>query len=112
MRTARTLFASAVITAMFAVTAPAATAMSAVEGHTTDHVASSSDHDHDRCKHGHHKRDHHKRDHRKKDHRKKDHRKKNHHKRDHHKRDHHWRDHHRPSGGVHTGGGALADLLR
>ncbi|WP_327158640.1 hypothetical protein [Streptomyces tubercidicus] len=102
MRTARTLFASAVITAMFAVTAPAATAMSAVEGHTTDHVASSSDHDHDRCKHGHHKRDH----------RKKDHRKKNHHKRDHHKRDHHWRDHHRPSGGVHTGGGALADLLR
>nr|WSX18697.1 hypothetical protein OG690_02020 [Streptomyces tubercidicus] len=102
MRTARTLFASAVITAMFAVTAPAATAMSAVEGHTTDHVASSSDHDHDRCKHGHHKRDHHKRDHRKKDHRKKNH----------HKRDHHKRDHHRPSGGVHTGGGALADLLR
>lgn len=103
MRTARTLFASAVITAMFAVTAPAATAVSAVGDHTTDHVASSSSgHDHDRCKHGHHKRDDHK----------KDHRKKNHHKRDHHKRDHHRRDHHRPSGGVHTGGGALADLLR
>lgn len=99
MRTARTLFASAVITAMFAITAPAASAVSAVEDHTTDHVASSSsDHDHGRCKHGHHKRDHHKKDHRKKNHR--------------HKRDHHKRDHHRPSGGVHTGGGALADLLR
>ncbi|MCF3143960.1 hypothetical protein [Streptomyces platensis] len=100
MRTARTLFASAVITAMFAVTAPAATA---VEGHTTDHVASSSSrHDHDRCGRGHHRHDHHWRDHHRRDH----------HNRDHHRRDHHRRDHHRPSGGVHTGGGALADLLR
>ncbi|MEU8782458.1 hypothetical protein [Streptomyces sp. NPDC048637] len=104
MRTARTLFASAVITAMFAIAAPTATAASSVEDHATDHVASSSsDHDHRKCKHGHHKRDHHK---------KKDHRKKNHHKRDHHKRDHHRWDHHRPTGGVHTGGGYLADLLR
>ncbi|WP_148588760.1 hypothetical protein [Streptomyces sp. WAC01526] len=100
MRSARTLFASAVITAMFAVAAPTATA---AEAHTTDHVASSSsDHDHRKCKHGHHKKDDHK----------KDHRKKKHHKRDHHKRDHHRWDHHRPNGGVHTGGGYLADLLR
>ncbi|MFE7539533.1 hypothetical protein [Streptomyces platensis] len=105
MRTARTLFASAVITAMFAITAPAATA---VEDHTTDHVASSSSrHDHDRCKHGHHKRDHHRKNHHRRDHHNRDH-----HGRDHHNRDHHGRDHHRPSGGVHTGGGALADLLR
>ncbi|MFG2093265.1 hypothetical protein [Streptomyces sp. NPDC048612] len=101
MRTARTLFASAVLTAMFAVAGPTATAASAVENHTTDHTASSSSaHDHDRCKHG-HKRDHHKKDHRRK-----------HHKKNHHKRDHHRWDHHRPSGGVHTGGGGLMDFLR
>ncbi|MFE1172849.1 hypothetical protein [Streptomyces sp. NPDC058773] len=92
MRTARTLFASAVLTAMFAVAAPTATAASTAEGHTTDHIASSSPaRDHDRCRHGHHNRDHRKK---------------------HHKNRHHRHDHHRPSGGVHTGGGGLIDLLR
>ncbi|MFD5736560.1 MULTISPECIES: hypothetical protein [Streptomyces] len=98
MRTARTLFASAVITAVLAVT-PAAFASSAVEGPATDggsSVASSrhdddrrgdEDHrwgrDHDKCKHHHHRRHHHR----------------------HHR-------HHRPVGGIHTGGGWLAHSFR
>ncbi|MCF3176750.1 hypothetical protein IPZ61_25915 [Streptomyces sioyaensis] len=97
MRTARTLFASAVLTAVLAVT-PAAFASSAVEGPATDHgssVASSrhdddrrgdEDHrwgrDHDKCKH-HHRRHHHR----------------------HHR-------HHRPVGGIHTGGGWMAHSFR
>ncbi|MFI0908174.1 hypothetical protein ACH4TE_32370 [Streptomyces sioyaensis] len=100
MRTARTLFASAVITAVLAVT-PAAFASSAVEGPATDSGSSvaSSRHDddwrgdevhrlsrhHDKCKHHHHRR--------------------------HHPRHRHHR-HHRPVGGIHTGGGWMAHSFR
>ncbi|MBM4794158.1 hypothetical protein HXP44_19305 [Streptomyces sioyaensis] len=98
MRTARTLFASAVITAVFAVT-PTAFASSAVEGPATDSGSSvaSTRHDdrwrgdddhrwgrhHDKCRHHHHRRHH----------------------RHHHR-------HYRPIGGIHTGGGAMAHSFR
>ncbi|GGN54709.1 hypothetical protein ACFXN2_27295 [Streptomyces kronopolitis] len=96
MRTARTLFASAVITAVFAVTAPTALASSAAEGRETDGGYSASSYRHD--------------EHRRGD---DDHRwGRHHHKcRHHHHRRHHHR-HYRPIGGIHTGGGAMAHSFR
>ncbi|MGW7486410.1 hypothetical protein [Streptomyces sp. NPDC054786] len=100
MRTARTLFASAVITAVFAVTAPGAMASSTAEDSAT--VSATSAHGDDHGRHGRGNRDH--------DHDWSGHRW---HGRHHHKcRHHHHRHHHRPVGGMHTGGGARMDLGR
>ncbi|QZY14273.1 hypothetical protein [Streptomyces decoyicus] len=94
MRTARTLFASAVITAVFAVTAPTAIATPAVEDSAT--VSATSAHgDGD---------DHHRRGDRDRDHHWYGHHRHHHCKHGHHR--HHYR-HHRPVGGMHTGGGAM-----
>ncbi|MGW7573430.1 hypothetical protein [Streptomyces sp. NPDC054765] len=90
MRTARTLFASAVITAVFAVTAPSAIASSAAEDSATVSATSAHNDDHGRYPRG---DDDHRYGHR----------------RHHHCRHGHHRHHHRwPVGGVHTGGGAMA----
>ncbi|MFG2894210.1 hypothetical protein [Streptomyces sp. NPDC048248] len=91
MRTARTLFASAAITAALAISAPAAYALTTAEDRTPDSTSSSSS-DHDKSGKGDHDKSgkHHKG-----------------HKHDHDKS----RDGRKPHGGMRTGGGALATSL-
>ena len=108
MRTARTLFASAVLTAVLAVGAPVATASPAA-GDSATVSAPSAHHgdDHDRFRRGDRDHDHDRFRRGDRDH---DHRW---HGRHHHRcLHHHHRHHQRPVGGVHAGGGALAHLDR
>ncbi|MDT0454761.1 hypothetical protein RM550_03265 [Streptomyces sp. DSM 41527] len=104
MRTARTLFASAVITAAFAVGAPTATASPAAVDGTT--VSATSAHHGDHGRHWRGDRD------RYRDH---DHGRFCHHwhGRHHHMcRHHHHSHHYRSVGGMHTRGGARVDVGR
>ncbi|MFH9247509.1 hypothetical protein ACH4LK_19000 [Streptomyces lydicus] len=100
MRTARTLFASAVMTALLAVAAPTAAASPVAELRATD--VSSSSIGHDRDSYGRGDGD---------GHGWSRHRECRHHRHCHHRfygcRHHHRRHDYRPIGGVHTGGGAL-----
>ncbi|PBC80633.1 MULTISPECIES: hypothetical protein [unclassified Streptomyces] len=88
MRTARTLFASAAITAVFAVGAPTAMASPAAEVVTTVSATSAHHDDHGRSCHHWYGRHHHM------------------------CRHHHHRHHYRPVGGTHTRGGARVDVGR
>ncbi|MFE3883726.1 hypothetical protein ACFXPQ_12610 [Streptomyces lydicus] len=104
MRTARSLFASAVITAVFAVGAP--TAMASPTAGDTTTVSTTSAHQND---HGRHWRGDRDRD-RNRDHGRFCHRW---HGRHHHMCKHrHYRHHHQMLGGMHTGGGARMDVGR
>ncbi|MFE6685698.1 hypothetical protein ACFVFQ_04385 [Streptomyces sp. NPDC057743] len=121
MRTARTLFASAAITAALTISAPAASAMGLVEDFTSGSATSVSGNDHDND-HGRGGRDHgrgdrdrdHGRGDRDRDHGRGDRDDNGRGDRDDHGRDndndhdHGWGHHRKPHGGVHTGGGALA----
>ncbi|MFJ6789311.1 hypothetical protein ACWDBF_08310 [Streptomyces angustmyceticus] len=114
MRTARTLFASAVLTAVLAVGAPTATALPAAGNSATVSATSAHhgddhgrfrrgdrDYDHDRFRRGDRDYDHCRFRRGDRDH---GHRW---HGRHHRCLHHHHRNHHRPFGGVHAGGGAL-----
>ncbi|WP_328389816.1 hypothetical protein OHS81_34345 [Streptomyces sp. NBC_00400] len=111
MRTARTLFASAVITAVFAVGAPTAMASPAAEDGTTVSATSAHHDDHGRHRRGDRDRDRYRDRDRHRDH---DHGRYCHHWHGHHHmcKHHHHRHHYRSVGGMHTGGGARVDVDR
>lgn len=111
MRTARTLFASAVITAVFAVGAPTAMASPAAEDGTTVSATSAHHDDHGRHRRGDRDRD---RYHDRDRHRDHDHGRYCHHWHGHHHmcKHHHHRHHYRSVGGMHTGGGTRVDVDR